>query len=260
MILAGTCGFPRSRREIFRTLDIVEIQETFYDPPPVEKARTLRKEAPEGFIFSVKAWQVITHSSKSPTMKRMRRKLEGDPSEYGLLRPAERNLKAWEVVEEYARELGARFIVFQTPPSLGYSVQALRWIDDFFSTITKKGFELGWEPRGSWNDEENREKLCSLLNKHGIIHIVDILRRDPCTQDSEIPLYTRLHGLGGGEVNYRYKYSDKDLEELYSKLVSSNRREALALFNNIYMWDDAKRFKELLHQKLGQSTGFSGSL
>ncbi len=253
IIRVGTCGFPRSRGKIFRALDIAEIQETFYNPPPPEKARILRREAPQGFLFSVKAWQVITHSSESPTMKRLGRKLEGDPSEYGLLKPTKRNLWAWEVVEEYARELGARFIVLQTPPSFGYSDEALKWVGDFLSTITRRGFEIGWEPRGSWNSEDNRGRLCDLLNKHKVIHVVDILRREPCPQDRDTPLYTRLHGLGGGEVNYRYKYLDKDLEDLYNKIYSRGCEEALALFNNIHMWDDAKRFKSLVAERLGAS-------
>jgi len=115
-LFVGTCGIPRSRKEVFRELDAVEIQETFYNPPPIEKARSLRREAPEGFIFSVKAWQVITHTHDSPTMRRLRTRLEGDPGEYGLLRPTKRNLEAWGFVEEFAREIGARYIVLQTPP------------------------------------------------------------------------------------------------------------------------------------------------
>ncbi|MFP3348120.1 MAG: DUF72 domain-containing protein, partial [Thermoproteus sp.] len=32
-VIVGTCGFPRSRREVYRSLDAVELQETFYNLP-----------------------------------------------------------------------------------------------------------------------------------------------------------------------------------------------------------------------------------
>lgn len=244
-IYVGTCGFPRSRAEVFKVLDAVEIQETFYDPPPIERARRLRSEAPEGFIFSVKAWQVITHSPSSPTMKRLKRRLEGDPSEYGFLKPTKANMDAWEVVKEFARELGARFIIFQTPPSFGYSSEAIRWVRDFFSAIADSDFQIGWEPRGTWNDPSNVEVLCNLLSELGIIYVVDLLRRDPCRAWTSI-LYTRLHGLGGGEVNYRYRYTDQDLRLLKEKIDNLGFSEVYVFFNNVYMWDDAKRFKALI--------------
>jgi uncharacterized protein YecE (DUF72 family) len=211
----------------------------------VERARRLRAEAPEGFIYSIKAWQVITHSPTSPTMKRLRRKLEGDLSEYGFLRPTRANMVAWEVVYSFARELGARFVIFQTPPSFGYSPEALKWVRDFFSSIVGRGFEIGWEPRGSWNDPSNLGALCSLLTELKILHVVDLLRRDPC-RSVENKVYTRLHGLGGGEVNYRYRYTDQDLRELMERIERPGFSEAYVLFNNVYMWDDAKRFKSLV--------------
>jgi len=245
-LFVGTCGIPRSRKEVFRELDAVEIQETFYNPPPIEKARSLRREAPEGFIFSVKAWQVITHTHDSPTMRRLRTRLEGDPGEYGLLRPTKRNLEAWGFVEEFAREIGARYIVLQTPPSFGYSDEALKWVGDFLSTISKRGPRICWEPRGSWNDPEYREKLCDLLSRHDVIHVVDLLRREPC--HSEV-IYTRLHGLGGGEVSYRYKYRDEDLEELMARVEARRPSEALVMFNNIHMWNDARRFKAIVRAR-----------
>jgi len=37
----GCCGFPRKREQCFRVFDVIEIQETFYQPPrPETLART----------------------------------------------------------------------------------------------------------------------------------------------------------------------------------------------------------------------------
>lgn len=240
----GTCGFPRSRGDVFRELDAVEIQETFYNLPPPEKARGLRSEAPPGIVFSVKAWQVVTHPSTSPTMRRLRSRPPGDPERYGLLRPTRENLEAWDAVEGFARELGARFVVLQTPPTMPYTPEWAGMARDFFSAASRKDLKVCWEPRGAWASEGARKDLCSILEDAGIVHVVDLLRRSPCPQPWA-PLYTRLHGLGGGEVNYGYKYKAEDLEELLSRIRGSGREEALAMFNNAHMWDDARAFREL---------------
>ncbi len=52
--------------------------------------------------------------------------------------------------------------------------------------------------------------------------------------------YFRLHGVGG----YRYSFSDADLRWLVQQL--RGYEEAWVLFNNMSMWDDARRFKRLL--------------
>jgi len=43
-IKVGCCGFPVNRREYFRHLQLVEIQQTFYQPPRAETARRWRRE------------------------------------------------------------------------------------------------------------------------------------------------------------------------------------------------------------------------
>jgi len=57
-----------------------------------------------------------------------------------------------------------------------------------------------------------------------------------------------LHGIGGGEVNYSYKYTDEDLAKLRQMVVeeSEGRDACYVLFNNVSMADDALRFKKLL--------------
>jgi uncharacterized protein YecE (DUF72 family) len=55
--------------------------------------------------------------------------------------------------------------------------------------------------------------------------------------------------LGGGEVNYRYKYTDEDLLKLLAIVKRyAESQDAYVLFNNVYMFDDALRFKSMLEQ------------
>jgi len=54
------------------------------------------------------------------------------------------------------------------------------------------------------------------------------------------PRYYRLHGRDG----YRYRYTDTDLQTLAGRCAG----EVYVLFNNIAMWEDARRFAALLRR------------
>jgi len=247
-VIVGCCGIPVSRAKYFEALKAVELQNTFYDLPTEDWARSFRSSIPEDAIVTVKAWQVITHPHTSPTWRRMKRKPSGDLSKYGFLRPTKENLEAWEKLRRIAQILGSKAIVFQTPPSFGYSEENLRNAIEFFKTVVRSEFLICWEPRGTWlQHTEAIRKVVSL----GVVHVVDILKRDPIVPEDGTPaLYTRLHGLGG-EINYRYKYTDSDLQELADKVsrYSSVTPQFYVMFNNIYMFNDAVRFKNLAAEK-----------
>jgi uncharacterized protein YecE (DUF72 family) len=86
-VKVGTCGFQRSRSSHYRLLDVLEVQQTFYDPPPPEKLSEWRSEAPEEFEFTVKAWMLITHEYNARLWKRVRRELKGRAENYGAFKP-----------------------------------------------------------------------------------------------------------------------------------------------------------------------------
>ncbi len=243
-LIVGCCGIPVSRSRYFETLRAVELQNTFYDLPSEGWAESFRSSIPSDAIVTVKAWQVITHPSTSPTWRRMKHKPSGNLDNYGFLKPTKENFEAWEKLRRVSLVLRARAIVFQTPPSFGYSEENLRNAIEFFSTIKSREFLLCWEPRGTWN--QHPEAVAKVVEL-GVVHVVDLLKREPVAIPHEARiLYTRLHGLNG-EVNYRYRYTDEDLSKLlhvvtkYSNLVD----EAYVMFNNVYMFNDAARFKSL---------------
>lgn len=68
----GTCGFAESHAKTFRDFDLVEVQQSFYPPPRPSTAQRWRMEAPDGFVFTLQAWRLITHASTSPTYRRLR--------------------------------------------------------------------------------------------------------------------------------------------------------------------------------------------
>ena len=116
-IKIGTCGFGRSKRPEYVTLlPVVEIQHTFYDPPQIKTLEKWRAEVPDDFEFTLKAWQMITHETTSPTYKRLKRPLtEKETEEAGFFKPTDTVRKAFELTLECAQALGARTILFQCP-------------------------------------------------------------------------------------------------------------------------------------------------
>jgi len=249
-IYVGCCGFPVSKDKYFKEFNCVELQNTFYNIPSIDEAKKLRSSIPPDIIITMKCWQVITHPPTSPTWKKIKFLPPGNIDNYGLLKPTRENLEAWNKVYEIAKILGAKVIVIQTPPSFEYNDHNLSNLELFLKEINKEingNTIIAWEPRGNWN--EHKEVLETIINKYNIIHVTDILKVMPVINNMHRIVYTRLHGLGRGDVNYRYKYSDQDLLNLLAKikdLISQNIEEIFVLFNNVYMFEDAKRFKSLL--------------
>ncbi|MCD6340650.1 MAG: DUF72 domain-containing protein [Desulfurococcales archaeon] len=244
LVHVGCCGFAISRKKYYQEYDVVELQDTFYNPPDETKLRKLRAEAPDDFIFTMKAWQAITHPPSSATWRRCKVKIPKEQwDKYGFLRPTKENFDAWELIAKGAKAINARVVIIQTPPSFGYSEENYRNVIDFFSSITPTDFIIGWEPRGTWKERPDKVREIVEMFRE-LVHITDPLRVLPATL-KEIS-YFRLHGIGGKEVNYRYKYTDEDLTKLKSILNQLESKEAYVMFNNIYMASDAKRFKEIL--------------
>jgi uncharacterized protein YecE (DUF72 family) len=238
----GTCGFSKSRRLIYSKLDVVEVQQTFYDPRVPDMLERMANEAPEGFEFTMKAWMLVTHKYNQKLWRRLKKEVSFPKEHFGNMRVNEAVYWAWEETLQAAEILGARIIVLQSPASFSPTTENVSNVRSFFSECGSKRFMLAWEPRGTWWD--NPELLSTLSRELNIIIAGDILRERRPPRDQRI-LYARLHGLGGREVNYRYKYSDEDLERLYSLVVELGKEENYILFNNIYSFDDAIRFKQL---------------
>src|SRR5579875_3184187 len=66
----GCCGFPVARARYFKMFPVVEVQQTFYQPPSLRTLEQWKSQASAGFEFTIKAWQVITHDSSSRTTRR----------------------------------------------------------------------------------------------------------------------------------------------------------------------------------------------
>jgi uncharacterized protein YecE (DUF72 family) len=233
MVKVGCCGFPINKKEYFKKFSLVELQATFYEiPAKIETVKKWREEASKDFEFTLKAFQVITHDSKSPTYKRLKRKF-GNPKNYGFFKNTKEVFEAWEMTREVAKALNSEIVVFQCPASFKPEKENIENFRKFFKKIKEKNFIFVWEPRGGW--PENLIKgLCTELN---LVHCVDPFKQKPLFGKIN---YFRLHGKPN--YNLRYKYTNEDLKEL---LKFCDKKENYVLFNNLNMFEDARKFQKL---------------
>ena len=195
-----------------RLFSVAEVNSTFYALPKTSTARAWRKSVDEvnkTFEFTVKVPKLITHVSRFT------------------------DFNTWERIREIAKELRARVLLFQTPRSFQDSEENVKKFVNFFSTIGKD-FMYAGEMRG-WK----RETIQKIFPELGIIHVVDPLKEKPIEQQRN---YYRLHGLG--RIMYRYRFTDEDLNRLKG-IVEKND---YVIFNNIFMYDDAMRFMEMVRE------------
>lgn len=233
-IKVGCCGFPTKRKEYCQQLKLVEIQQTFYRPPQEATAQKWRDEVPRDFEFTVKAWQEITHPPSSPTYRKAGVLIPPDEEgNFGFFRPSEQVFRAWHKTRAIAQILKARVIVFQCPASFVASDENIENMRYFFTHIDRESFVLAWEPRGHWD----KDVITSLCRDLDLVHCVDPFEREA---HYGRPNYFRLHGGQG----YRHQYSDHELAKLRAIVGDS----AYVLFNNLTMYQDALRFKELIER------------
>ena len=236
MVETGCCGWAGSQTQYFSQFPVIEIQSTFYDPPATKVAERWRAIAPPDFAFCIKAWQLITHSSSSPTYRRLRKPIDGERQAlFGSFQDTDEVWQAWEKTLEIAKAVQAEVVLFQCPASFQANQRNVANLSRFFERVGPQTFHLAWEPRGPWPHETIRD-LCAANN---LVHCVDPLN---CRPVYGSVLYWRLHGKG----SYSYRYTDEDLNSLKALLHAYPTKKAYILFNNISMKEDAVRFQRTL--------------
>jgi uncharacterized protein YecE (DUF72 family) len=230
----GTCGFGLAKEAYARVFSCVEIQHTFYQPPQIKTLARWRKEVPANFEFTLKAWQLITHNARSPTYRRLKRKLsEIEKEEAGYFRTTAIVNEAWETTLASANALKAKTILFQCPASFTPTEDNLANMERFFCSIDRNDLNLCWEPRGNW-DRAVIRSICARLR---LWHVVDPFMGKTETPDN---CYFRLHGRNG----WRYQYETGELEDLADIVLKPEA--SYVFFNNSKMTDDALRFCRIL--------------
>ena len=240
MAKVGLCGFTMAMEEYPRHFPVVEVQQTFYEPPSEPVMRRWLAAMPPGFEFTLKAWQLITHESKSPTYRRLKRPLdEEERASCGGFRDSAIVRAALERTLDCAKLLRASTLLFQCPASFGPTPENVERLRQFVTHVARPrcpaGLRLAWEPRGdAWTRHADlATELCQSL---GLVYVVDPFV--DVIRSTGGPVYLRLHGVSGA----RHVYTDEELGRLARMLPP----DAYVLFNNIPRVKDARRFLALL--------------
>jgi uncharacterized protein YecE (DUF72 family) len=234
-VKVGLCGFTIAMGEYPRRYPVVEVQQTFYQPPAEGVMRRWRAAMPPPFEFTLKAWQLITHTGTSPTYRRLRRSLtEGERAEAGAFRRSAIVDEGWAVTAKCAGLLGASSILFQCPASFRPTDENVANMESFFRRVERPpGVRFLWEPRGPWPPDV----VAAVCKASGLVHVVDPFVSESLTRG---PTYFRLHGITGS----RHVYTDDELVRLRDMVPATG--ETYVMFNNIPRADDARRFIRLV--------------
>ena len=176
MIKIGLCGFSMAMREYPRHFPVVEVQQTFYEPPRAAVMKRWIATAPASFEFTMKAWQLITHEASSPTYRRLRTDLSArDRAACGAFRDSNVVRMALERTLDAARCVNATVVVFQCPARFRPERESVNRLRHFFTKIANPrcplGMKYAWEPRGKdWTEQAGlAHELCAELD---LIHVV----------------------------------------------------------------------------------------
>ena len=237
----GLCGFTIAIGEYARWFPVVEVQQTFYQPSAEGVMRRWRASMPAGFEFTIKAWQLVTHTAASPTYRRLKRPLTArEKLEAGAFRDTAIVEEGWRATARSAEILNASSILFQCPASFRPTDENVANLESCFRRIDRPpGVRMLWEPRGPWP----ADVLKSLCAAHDLVHVVDPFVNPTVTHNGVT--YYRLHGITGS----RHVYTDGELRRLRDMVPATG--ETYVLFNNIPRAGDARRFGELLGEGLG---------
>lgn len=233
----------RSYAASFRAM---EVQETFYRIVGEGTLRRWRDAVGEGFHFTLKAFQGVSHPHTSPTWRRAGASLRGRPENYGLLRDTEEVEWSWRATEAMAGALGAEYIVVQMPASFEPSEGNLRRIADFFAS-RRAGVPVGLEVRGGGWAERSGE-LADALAEAGVTHVTDPLAWPPVHVEGAA--YFRLHGR---LPRYDYQYRTEELLRIAEE--ARRRGSAYVMFNNMAMAEDARRLELILEGRAAPLPG-----
>jgi len=230
----GLCGWTIAQSAYVHHFPVLEVQHTFYEPPSDAVLMRWRRQVPADFEFTIKAWQVVTHESSSPTYRRMKHPLPEDArGQVGGFRTTPAVLAGWQRTLECARILNASAVLLQCPRSFRPTAESVARLRTFLSQVQRPAGRLLWEPRGNWPTQLLTE-LCAELD---LVHVVDPMHTETVTPEHT---YYRLHGTTGS----RHVHTEAELHRLRD--LVSDRPSPYVMFNNLPRTGDAERFQALL--------------
>ena len=200
----------------FRT---VELNSPFYRFPKQSTAQNWYRQAPKGFVYTLKVNRMITHIKK--------------------FKGTDELIQTFYKLGDALKEKMGCFL-FQLPPTLTFSEERMQEIVEQLDPEKKNVIEFRHQ---SWfRDEVYRE-----LKKQGIIFCTVSSPSLPETiVKTARDVYVRFHGKGSWYVS---KYTEKELQSWARKIKQAKARNVWAYFNNdrnAYAVKNARSLRNLL--------------
>ncbi|MET9832184.1 DUF72 domain-containing protein [Streptomyces sp. NPDC006385] len=278
-ILVGTCSwtdralvgsgwYPVGRRDAEGRLRhyaerfaVVEVDASYYALPGERNSRLWAERTPDGFVFDVKAFSLLTgHPTRSAVMPDG---LPADARDPGVLDEVWARFAAGIAPLRRAGRLGC--VLFQFPPWFRPGAEAEAFVAD--CARRTQGWPVAVEFRHpGWWREERAAATCALLARYGMTAVaVDMNRTLPSSLPPVTPVTSprlsvvRFHGrsaawgTGSKEERFRYAYDGDELAEWLPRLRALAARvdQLHVLFNNC-CGDAAVRAAETMTRLLGR--------
>ena len=251
-----TAKTPEARLRFYAEhFDVVEVNSSYYAIPDPAVARKWAQRTPEGFIFHVKAFGMMTgHRVMPEHLPADLRPLVSEVTSRGNVQPSEelrrrvfsRFRRALEPLAESER-LG--LVLFQYGPTIEEGERARELICDAAERMAPYRLAVEFRHRSWMRDPETTERTLDFLRRHDLTHVaVDAPRADaptamPMVADrTSDTVYVRFHGRNagswarsGGPASDRFDwyYEPSELEEWVGpfRTLRNGATQAYAMFN-----------------------------
>jgi uncharacterized protein YecE (DUF72 family) len=233
VIRVGCAGFPVARERYWRALSFVEADTGGRMPRP-DTLAGWRADMPAGAEASVQVYRLVTHGPEDGGFPAAGRALpkRRQPG-CGAFRDTLEVYEAWLATRDAAKALGARFAVFETPPSFQPGPDRLRDLYRFFKGLKRGELTLIWQPRGAaW--AKLGERVCADL---GLVRGFDPLREPP---PRGRVLYARPSLARGGVL---------DVDKLATSGALDGERPVYVALGHAAAFRDAERLLERMEAR-----------
>jgi uncharacterized protein YecE (DUF72 family) len=259
-VLVGTCSwtdralvaggwYPTGRRDAEGRLryyaerfPVVEVDASYYALPGERNSRLWVERTPDGFVFDVKAFSLLTgHPTRSAVMPDGLPPNAGDPA---VLDEVWARFTAGIEPLRAAGRLGS--VLFQFPPRLRPGARAEAFLEE--CAVRTAGWPVAVEFRHpQWWEEGQRDRTHALLTRLGFAAVAVDMTQTLATSIPPVTPVTsprlsvvRFHGrstawgTGSKEDRFRHDYSAAELTEWIPRLkvLADQVDELHVLFNN----------------------------
>lgn len=272
------CNSAEARLRYYASrFPLVEVDSSFYGMPSASNSQLWAERTPEGYVFNVKAFRLLTgHQTKPETLPAsIAMALPGNGKKHLYYRdvPASVRDEIWRLYRDaleplrQAGKLGA--VLFQFPHWLTSNPEGVAHVEECASRM--EGYTVAIEFRNSsWLDERYSASTLALLRNGHLVHVIvdapaNVSNRAHTLWEATNPdlALVRLHGrnaatwnLKGAEsaaARFDYDYSDDELSELAAPIrdIAASVGTTHVIFNNCFE-DEGQRNATTLMSILGQ--------